>query len=368
MRKRAAQEARERELNQALAEARQESAEQAQQAKAWGDAQYRSSMDSKLPRRPPDSPRRPPVTPPRSPEAKVASPTRWASPSPRRPAASPSPRRPPMTPDTPEPRRLTPDTPPQCPPTRDGPPTRDDGDADLVLDSESEDEEAAIGFAVAAPEHIEDAEQDIQKREDELRAELELTSQRCEELRKSLHDTKARMAARDAAPVEEDESEDEGPAVGVLNAVVEEDESDDEAPVRVVPPQSPPRVLESPRTPHLANAPSPSGRLAQRDHLADAPSPSGRLEQRVQVLKERCIGQMGARNFRRAYDYLKSVQDADDDALDYDVDDAGLEIGGDAYDEQADAETQAKLLAILGPEKVHLAPLVDQLLFMEESL
>ena len=47
---------------------------------------------------------------------------------------------------------------------------------------------------------------------------------------------------------------------------------------------------------------------------------------------------------------------------------AGLEIGGDAYDEQADAETQAKLLAILGPDKVHLAPLVDQLLFMEESL
>ena len=258
-----------------------------------------------------------------------------------------------MTPDTPEPRHLTPDTPPQCPPTRDGPPTRDDGDADLVLDSESEDEEVAIGFAVAAPEHIEDAEQDIQKREDELRAELELTSQRCEELRKSLHDTKARMAARDAAPVEEDESEDEGPAVGVLNAVVEEDETDDEAPVRVVPPQSPPRVLESPRTPH---------------RLADAPSPSGRLEQRLQVLKERCIGQIGARKFRAAYDYLKSVQDADDDALDYDVDDAGLEIGGDAYDEQADAETQAKLLAILGPDKVHLAPLVDQLLFMEESL
>ena len=259
-----------------------------------------------------------------------------------------------MTPDTPEPRRLTPDTPPQCPPTRDGPPTRDDGDADLVLDSESEDEEVAIGFAVAAPEHIEDAEQDIQKREDELRAELELTSQRCEELRKSLHDTKARMAARDAAPVEEDESEDEGPAVGVLNAVVEEDESDDEAPVRVVvPPRSPPRVLESPRTPH---------------RLADAPSPSGRLEQRLQILKQRCVRAIGPDQFRRAYDYLKSVQDADDDALDYDVDDAGLEIGGDAYDEQADAETQAKLLAILGPDKVHLAPLVDQLLFMEESL
>ena len=56
------------------------------------------------------------------------------------------------------------------------------------------------------------------------------------------------------------------------------------------------------------------------------------------------------------------------DSYSFDVDDAGLEIGGDAYDEQADAETQAKLLAILGPDKVHLAPLVDQLLFMEESL
>ena len=88
----------------------------------------------------------------------------------------------------------------------------------------------------------------------------------------------------------------------------------------------------------------------------------------MQILKQRCVRAIGPDQFRRAYDYLKSVQDADDDALDYDVDDAGLEIGGDAYDEQADAETQAKLLAILGPDKVHLAPLVDQLLFMEESL
>ena len=263
-----------------------------------------------------------------------------------------------MTPDTPEPRRLTPDTPPQCPPTRDGPPTRDD-DADLVLDSESEDEEAAIGFAVAAPEHIEDAEQDIQKREDELRAELELTSQRCEELRKSLHDTKARMAARDAAPVEEDESEDEGPAVGVLNAVVEEDESDDEAPVRVVPPQSPPRVLESPRTPHrLADAPSPSGRLGA------ITSPSSVCK----FLKERCIApdrgppvprglrlpqirpgrgrrRPGLRRRRRGpRDRRRRVRRAG--------------RRGDA----------GKALAILGPDKVHLAPLVDQLLFMEESL
>ena len=102
--------------------------------------------------------------------------------------------------------------------------------------------------------------------------------------------------------------------------------------------------------------------------LADTLSPSGRLAQRVQLLKQRCVRAIGPDQFRAVYDYLKSVQDADDDALDYDVDDAGLEIGGDAYDEQADAETQAKLLAILGPDKVHLAPLVDQLLFMEDSL
>ena len=341
MRKRAAQETRERELNRALAEARQEQAQQAQQAKAWGDAQYRSSMDSKLPRRPP-------ATPPWSPEAKAASPQCWASPSPRRPP-------------------LTPDTPPRCPPTVDDvdtpprcPPTRDDDDIDLVLDdSESEDEEAAIGFAMAAPEHIEHAEQDIQKREDELKAELDLTTQRCEELRRSLVDTKARMAARDAAPPVDEESESEDDAAGVLNAVVEEDESDDDgSPPRptsrlATPPQaSPPRVLESPRTPHLADAPSPSGRLAQRVHL----------------LKERCVRAIGPDQFRAVYDYLKKVQDADDEDLDYDVDDAGLEVGGDAYDAQADAETQARLLAILGPDKVHLAPLLDQLLFMEEAL
>ena len=101
--------------------------------------------------------------------------------------------------------------------------------------------------------------------------------------------------------------------------------------------QSPPRVLESPRTP-------PPRRRAVA---------VGLYEQRLQVLKA-TVHRPDRAPVPGAYDYLKSVQDADDDALDYDVDDAGLEIGGDAYDEQADAETQATALAILGPD--NLAP------------
>ncbi|KAH8056181.1 serine/threonine kinase [Aureococcus anophagefferens] len=66
---------------------------------------------------------------------------------------------------------------------------RDDDDGD-------DDEGEQIGWAQPDPDKIEDAEDDIRSREEQLKAELELTTQRCEELRKTLHDTKKYIATR----------------------------------------------------------------------------------------------------------------------------------------------------------------------------
>ena len=107
-------------------------------------------------------------------------------------------------------------------------------------------------------------------------------------------------------------------------------------------------------------SPRAGGGLAE---LSDAPSPSGRLADRVTRLRQRCVRALGYEQFTSAYTYLKSVQD------DEDVDD-GLEAGGEtfggAYD--ADEQTQLMLLRILGPDKVHFSSLIDQLIFMEDSL
>ena len=63
-----------------------------------------------------------------------------------------------------------------------------------------------MGWAQPDPDKIEDAEHDIQNREEELKAELELTTQRCEELRKTLHDTKKYIAHRTVASTTVSES------------------------------------------------------------------------------------------------------------------------------------------------------------------
>ena len=51
------------------------------------------------------------------------------------------------------------------------------------------------------------------------------------------------------------------------------------------------------------------------------------------------------------------------------VDDA-LEAGGEQFGglHDSDSQTQARLMEILGPDKVHFSSLIDQLIFMEDSL
>lgn len=86
--------------------------------------------------------------------------------------------------------------------------------------------------------------------------------------------------------------------------------------------------------------------------LADAPSPTGRLADRIRVLRQRCIEGLGLEKFQEAHRYIKALQDDDD---------FGFDQIGDP--ESADS----RLVAILGPEKHHYSTLIDQLIFMEDT-
>ncbi|KAK7237802.1 protein serine/threonine kinase [Aureococcus anophagefferens] len=185
---------------------------------------------------------------------------------------------------------------------------------------------------VESPEYYEYRDDD--RREEQLKAELELTTQRCEELRKTLHDTKKYIATRTgtvklqspthAAPEAKLESArfaqppplDEEPdgAASWRSKVTEEDddclyEEDEEDDEDMVPVQT---RLPPPQPAASASRPGPiAANLTPRgaEHeLTDAPSPTGRLAAR------------------------------------------------------------APRPAILGPDKVHFSSLIDQLIFMEDSL
>ena len=89
-------------------------------------------------------------------------------------------------------------------------------------------------------------------------------------------------------------------------------------------------------------------------------------QDRIQLLRQRCIKALGYDQFQAAHAYLKAANDVDEEDL---VDDA-LEAGGEQFGglHDSDSQTQARLMEILGPDKVHFSSLIDQLIFMEDSL
>merc|ERR1712146_122687 len=86
-------------------------------------------------------------------------------------------------------------------------------------------------------------------------------------------------------------------------------------------------------------------------NLSDAPSPSGRLSDRIDRLRQRCVEALGRQSFEQAYMYLKSLEN----------DDRGI------YEEDIEEEKAKKVRRILGDGKVHFMPLIEQLIFMEET-
>lgn len=88
--------------------------------------------------------------------------------------------------------------------------------------------------------------------------------------------------------------------------------------------------------------------------LVDAPSPRGRLGDRIVRLKQRCMQALGEEAFEEAYTYLKKHSSNDDD-------------DGDIMDDEIENEKAQKVRSILGHDKAHYMPLIDQLIFMEDT-
>lgn len=120
-------------------------------------------------------------------------------------------------------------------------------------------------------------------------------------------------------------------------------------PLAPVTPKRPPVVLFAGRSPAAAQG----GSVALE--LSDPPSPTGRLGDRVKVLRQRCVEGLGAAAFERAYRFLKALQDAEE---------AGVEVGG----ESEPTSTNARLVDLMGVNRVHYSSLIDQLIFMEDTL
>ena len=87
------------------------------------------------------------------------------------------------------------------------------------------------------------------------------------------------------------------------------------------------------------------------NNLEDAPSPSGRLADRIERLRQKCIEGLGRGAFEDAYDYLKNQE----------TDERGF------YEEDVEKEKERKVRSILGEGKAHFMPLIEQLLFMEDT-
>ena len=86
--------------------------------------------------------------------------------------------------------------------------------------------------------------------------------------------------------------------------------------------------------------------------LQDPPTPTGRLSDRIERLRQRCIEALGRDAFNEAYTFLKTFDD---------------QYTSSAYEDDREDDKMNKMKAILGDSKSHYTPLIEQLIFMEET-
>ncbi len=267
----------------------------------------------------------------------------------------------------------------------------DSSDEDPVVGDDDEEERPVVDDSDYAVE-----EEIRQSREAELEAELNLATRRCEDLRTTLRETKsfidgkARVGTSHAARAgqpgaavaaalpdsdldEEDEEdvfdydEDEdgesgGAGKGTAAAPAHSDASSAQP---SAPPSSPPSLFRYDFSEAKAEGKDDTTEVTPRKHrvqpiavkqspyynLQDPPSPSGRLADRIVRLRQRCIEALGAGAFQDAYAFLKQSDEA----------------GFGGYREDAEEQRAGRVRAILGEGKAHYMPLIEQLLFMEET-
>ncbi|CAM6000120.1 unnamed protein product [Sphagnum balticum] len=167
----------------------------------------------------------------------------------------------------------------------------------------------------------EDAEEAIYHREEELQVELQMTTIRLEELKRTLQQTKSIMGSVDGIPKA---------AVGKANAVdrvnlghgavpalVSDDDEDyydddyyedEDSGQDVAVVQARNEDREVLKTPRRERAPVAALKRSPYEHLQDDPTPSGILTDRIQRIRQRCIDALGRDAFDRAYQYLRQNQ------------------------------------------------------------
>lgn len=169
-----------------------------------------------------------------------------------------------------------------------------------------------------------EVDEDMHRKEEELQAELNLATKRCQELKETLQMTKSFIDGRGAVrppmggtklnPVlnSDDDEDDDVDEEETYNYDDDEEEPWEEqsySSQRNVPAAKPPIVRKQDSsaevTPRL-NVPHPIT-IDQKSYknLQDAPSPSGRLGDRIVRLRQRCIQALGEDAFQTAYNFLK---------------------------------------------------------------
>lgn len=223
----------------------------------------------------------------------------------------------------------------------------------------------------------EEVDEDLYRREEELKAELNFSTFRVEELKRTLQETKSflgpRMPTRQAG---KGPSPQKGGGAGLEEFTGEEDEDsyleelseyeesfDDPAPgggkgARSNSNSAVKRQQESKLDDNtLRLVRKPERAENQYGALQDPVSPTGRLGDRIGRLRQRCVEALGREAFNNAYSFLKQ----------YEEDSAGFENGRDLNDDDYEAKKMAKMRAVLGEGKLHYGSLIEQLIFMEET-
>jgi len=247
-----------------------------------------------------------------------------------------------------------------------------DADSDSASDGDDGAESIFGGSNVGEGNEGNEVEEDedMRKREDELRAELDFATTRVEELKRTLQETKSFLGPR--LPTRGKDAPAGGGAMGggKLPAADEEevDEDDDlleyeESDEDDIPEE--PSIKNAGRNgnEHKIDVVDSTVRVSalppQNAYggLQDMPSPSGRLSDRIERLRQRCTEALGREAFRDAYHFLKQHEEESQ----------GYDNGRDLNDDDYEAKKISRMRAILGEGKAHYMSLIEQLIFMEET-
>ncbi len=228
-----------------------------------------------------------------------------------------------------------------------------DTDEDVELDADDD------ALFERLPSNPDDEDEDMHRREEELQAELQMATLRCEELKRTLQETKTLMGdapvGKKVVPTVPDKKGGQTTYANDDDDTESDDyydDDEDENDKRAAPPST---VFEDVNaTPRKHKPNNAAVRESPYVGLQDPPTPTGRLGDRIERLRQRCIEALTRDAFEDAYRFLKQYDDTYSNA--------------NVYEDDREEEKLARMRAILGDGKAHYTPLIEQLIFMEETI